>query len=194
MKKILIAVDRTEGSLSVLSVLKNQIRKPQDYILLHVQSILGGSLMSAMMGKAEMATLKQAYEGTLHHEALMAESEQILSYYQRKLTDFGLPGGRCVVTSGHPADEILKVAREKKVDLILGSNPKTLLERILSGSVSREVQRRASMPVLIAKPHVAGGKQRWEASLDFWEAYNLRREKLKMGFDCPATFEGVARR
>jgi nucleotide-binding universal stress UspA family protein len=183
MKKILIAVDGTEGSLPILSVLRNQIQKPQNYILMHVQCILGGSLMGAMLGAAEMSTLKELLTRTAREETLNAESEKILSYYQKKLAEFGLNGGRSVVTAGHPAEEILKVAEEEKVDLIiLGSNRKSLLDRLIRGSTSREVKKRAGMPVLIAKPYIAGGKEGWETSLDFWEAYALRKEKLKMGF------------
>lgn len=181
--KILIAVDRTEGSLAVLSAMKNQVRKPREYILMHVQGILGGSLMDAMLGKAEMSTLRESVEGTTRQDVLTAESESLLSYYQKKLTDYGLPGGRRVVTSGNPVEEILKVAREEKVDLlILGSNRKSPLDRLIFGSISRQVERKSDIPVLIAKPWTAGGKKRWETSLGFWEAYALRREKLKMGF------------
>jgi hypothetical protein len=36
MKKILIAVDETKSSLGVLEVFKNQVRPPEEVILLHV--------------------------------------------------------------------------------------------------------------------------------------------------------------
>jgi hypothetical protein len=73
MKKILIAVDKTKGSKSIMSVLKNQMRAPQEVILVHVQRIFGKSLMGDMLGEAEMSTLRESLVGTDHQEALDAE-------------------------------------------------------------------------------------------------------------------------
>jgi nucleotide-binding universal stress UspA family protein len=50
---------------------------------------------------------------------------------------------------GHPTEEILRVAREEKCDLIiLATHGRTGLRRLLMGSVAEEVVRRASCPVL----------------------------------------------
>jgi len=69
-----------------------------------------------------------------------------------------------------PAEEILKVATEEKVDLIiLGYNSKTGLGRLISGSVTKDVERGARVPVLVAK-----NDGREEGSLAWREAYAAR--------------------
>jgi nucleotide-binding universal stress UspA family protein len=56
------------------------------------------------------------------------------------------------VRQGNPAEEILKVAVEEKVDLvIMGRNGKTRLRRLLAGCVTKEVERGATVPVIVAK-------------------------------------------
>lgn len=56
------------------------------------------------------------------------------------------------VRYGSPAQEILSVAEEERVDLIIiGAQGKTLAQELLLGSVAYEVVRRATVPVLIQK-------------------------------------------
>jgi len=157
MKKLLVAVDETKGSQAIMSVLKNQVRAPQEVVLVHVQRIFGQSLMGDMLGNAEMGTLKEALVGTEHQEALDAKSEKIMTYYQKELSNIGLLSVKLVVRTGNPAEEILKVAQEEQVDLmILGCNGKGLLDKMLSGCVTREIEKQVEVPVLVAKPEGAG--------------------------------------
>jgi nucleotide-binding universal stress UspA family protein len=56
------------------------------------------------------------------------------------------------VREGIPSEEILKVAQEEKVDLIImGCNGKTGLQRLVTGCATKEVERSATVPVLVAK-------------------------------------------
>ena len=56
---------------------------------------------------------------------------------------------------GSPATEILRVAEEEQVNLIvIGAQGKTLGQELLLGSVAYEVARRAAVPVLIQKAEV----------------------------------------
>jgi nucleotide-binding universal stress UspA family protein len=56
---------------------------------------------------------------------------------------------------GHPADEILKLAREVAADVIvLGTHGKTGLSRLLMGSVAENVMRKATCPVLTVRAPV----------------------------------------
>lgn len=53
---------------------------------------------------------------------------------------------------GHPADEILDLAREVGADLIfIGSHGATALERLMLGSVSERVVREAKCPVMVTR-------------------------------------------
>jgi universal stress protein A len=58
-----------------------------------------------------------------------------------------------VVAHGDPASEIVRVARERGVDLIvISSHGRTGLGRILFGSTAEAVVRHAPCPVLVVKP------------------------------------------
>jgi nucleotide-binding universal stress UspA family protein len=61
----------------------------------------------------------------------------------------------CVVTCGHPADRICRLAEEKDVQLVVvGSRGRSSLARFFLGSVSQRVAKHAPAPVLIVKPPV----------------------------------------
>jgi len=182
MRKVLIAVDETKGSKAIMSVLKNQVRAPEEVVLVHVQRILGGSLMGDMLGEAEMETLKESMVGTAHQEALDAKTEKIMAYYRQELANCGLIAVKSVVRAGNATEEILKVANEEQVDLmILGCNGKSMLDRLASGSVSKEVEKRVGVPVLLAKPGEAGygadAKESETVSPKAREAYALEGQK-----------------
>ncbi len=58
-----------------------------------------------------------------------------------------------VIVHGEAAAEIVRVAREREVDLIvISSHGRTGLGRILFGSTAEAVVRHASCPVLVVKP------------------------------------------
>jgi nucleotide-binding universal stress UspA family protein len=59
----------------------------------------------------------------------------------------------CLVTCGHPADMICRVAEEKDAELVVvGSRGRSSLARFFLGSVSQRVAKHAPAPVLIVKP------------------------------------------
>ena len=150
MKKILVAVDETKGSNSVLTIFRNLVRPPEEVILLYVQRLEGNSLMIDMLSESEIATLREAMEGTEHKEALDRKAERILAHYKREFEKRGLFTIKTVCREGAPAEQILKVAEEEKVDLILaGTNGKQGLDRLISGSVSRDLQLNATVPVVV---------------------------------------------
>ena len=152
MKKVLIAVDDTKGSKAVLSVFKNLVRPPQEVLLLHVQRLEGKSLMIDMLGDAELSTLRESLRDTEYKEELDRKSEQILNYYKRELEDGGLISIRTMIRDGIEADEILKVAEDEKVDLIItGANENKGMMRIIAGCLPAEVERRSTVPVLVGK-------------------------------------------
>lgn len=157
MKKILVAVDETKGSSGVLAIFRNLVRPPEEVILLYVQRLEGRSLMIDMLGEAELATLREAMEGTEHKEALDRKAERILAHYKREFETRGLFRIKTVCREGVPAEQILKVAEEEGVDLILaGSNGKQGLARLITGSVSRDLQLSAPVPVVVV--NAAAGK------------------------------------
>jgi len=66
-------------------------------------------------------------------------------------------GATCVhrLALGNPAEEIVQVAKDEGVELIvMGTHGRTGLGRLLMGSVAEAVVRRAPCPVLTLKPPV----------------------------------------
>ncbi len=152
MKKVLIAVDDTKASKAVLSVFYNFVLLPAEVILLHVERLEGKSLMIDMLGDAEMSTLKESLKGTEHKERLDVRAEQILSYYKKELEYTSLIKVKTLTRDGLPSEEILKVAEEEGAELIiLGYNGRKGLSRLIAGSVAKDVEKNAKVPVLVAK-------------------------------------------
>jgi hypothetical protein len=99
-----------------------------------------------------MSTLKESLTGTEYKDALDKKAQKILDYYKDELEDSGAVNVTTKIRAGHPSDEILKVASEEGVELILlGYSGRKGLNRIIAGSVAQEVQKNAKVPVLMAK-------------------------------------------
>jgi nucleotide-binding universal stress UspA family protein len=62
-----------------------------------------------------------------------------------------------VLLSGHPADEIVGLARARGCDLlVLATHGRTGFRRAVLGSVAEHVVRNAPCPVLVFRPMEAG--------------------------------------
>lgn len=165
MKKVLIAVDETEGSKAVLSVFKNMVRPPESVVLVHVQQLEGKSMMIDMLSDTELNTLREALKGTEYKDALDRKSEKVLNFYRKELENGGLVSVKTVVRDGITSEEILKVAQEEGVDLIItGYNGKSMMQRMISGSISKDMEKNAPVPVLVAKNPTEAEKYAWTSA------------------------------
>jgi len=153
MKKILIAVDDTKGAKNAFALCSNicSCMRPESIVLTYVEKFEGRSLMTEMLGDAELSTLRNVLEGTGYQEALDKKAETILNYYKKVLEDKGITGIKTVLRKGHPADEILQAAKEEGADMIIIGSRGKRVSHTFMGSVSREVANRAEIPVLIVK-------------------------------------------
>lgn len=152
MKKVLIAVDSIKDSRAILSTLRDLVASPENVVLLHVEQLEGNSLMTAMLGEAEMSELRESIRGTEHKEVLDRKAQNVLAYYRKQCENNFTGKVKTIVREGHPSEEILKVAEEEGVDLILvGCSGKSRLQRYATGCTSKEVEKRAKVAVLIAK-------------------------------------------
>lgn len=152
MEKVLMVVDETRGSKSVMSVFNNLVRPPEEIVLLYVQRLEGRSLMIDMLGDAEMSTLKDMLKDTEHKENLDRRAETVLSFYKRELQTVGLVNIKTLIRSGNPVDEVVKVADSENAGLIIvGCNGKSWVNKLFTGCVARDVERSARTPVLVAK-------------------------------------------
>ena len=155
MKKILIAVDDTKSTREIFSKCTRicKCMAPDEIYLLYVEKFEGRTLMDEMLGDAELSTLKEVLEGTEYKEALDEKANTVLNFYKMALEENSpVPNVKTVVKTGHPAEEILRTAKENEVEMILvGSTGKRGATRLFMGSVSREVVNMAECPVLVVK-------------------------------------------
>lgn len=153
MKKILIAVDDTKGSKNAFSMCSNvcSCMRPEKVVLVYVEKFEGRSLITEMLGDAEMSTLKKVLEGTEYQEALDKKAQTILDFYKKTLEGKGITGIKTVIKKGHPAEEILNAAKEENVDMIVIGSRGKRTSHLFMGSVSREVANRSEIPVLLVK-------------------------------------------
>lgn len=152
MKKILIAVDDTKGSKAVLMVFHYFVMTAVEVILLHVERLEGKSLMIDMLGEAELSALRESLKDTEHKEALDNKAENILNFYKKELQNNNIFNVKTVIREGNPAEEILKVAGEEGVELIImGYSGKKWLDKLITGCAAKEVEKNTKIPILIAK-------------------------------------------
>ncbi len=151
MKKVLISVDE-KNSKAVLSTFFNLVNPAEEVVLLNVQRLEGKSLMTDMLGDAEMSTLREMVKDTEHKDKLDKKADGILAFYEKEIGDYCTAKIKKVTKEGIPADEILKVAEEENAELIIiGNDRKKGLSRLISGNVAEAVQGSSKVPVLVAR-------------------------------------------
>lgn len=154
MKNILLAVDDTKSSIRTCEILIDILGNclPENLVLLYVEKMEGGSVMDdLLLSDSEMTTLKEALQGTEYQEMLDRKAEKVLTYFADLLAAKGLSSIKKIVSEGHPAEEIIAVAGEENVDMIVMGTRSRRLHNIFMGSVSREVANKAEIPVLLLR-------------------------------------------
>jgi len=83
------------------------------------------------------------------YQIFHAEAEQAFAHIKSMAGDVKV---ETIVRQGHPAAEVVKLAVAQKIDLIvIGTQGKKGLERLLLGSVAEEIIRSAPCKVLVVK-------------------------------------------
>jgi nucleotide-binding universal stress UspA family protein len=81
-----------------------------------------------------------------------ASTEAIQQRAERIIAESGIEADAADVECGDPVDVIQEVADERQVDMIVvGSSDKGWWQRLIDGSVSREMVRTADRPVLVVR-------------------------------------------
>ncbi len=154
MRKILLAVDDTKGSVKAAEMLASwgSTLKPEGVVLLHVQRPFGRSLVGeALESDMDIEEISSALEGTEYQEKLDRRSQKVLAYFSSILEKAGYAGIQPSIRSGHPAEQILAAAQEEGADLIVVGSRGKRLHSLLLGSVSREVANTSEIPVLVVR-------------------------------------------
>jgi len=153
MKKVLLAVDDTVGSNTAFKIfldLFSSIR-PEKVILLTVEQFGGKSVLHDRISDTDISVLLEALEGTELKEIMDKKSDEILECYKKPLEEKGFTGIKTVIKAGHPAEEILKTAKEEGAEMIIMGSRGKRMHTVLLGSITREVANSSEIPVLIVK-------------------------------------------
>ena len=157
MKKALIAVHSPKTSKELLKLFKELVYVPESVVLLHVEQLEGNAMMTAMLSDSEIATLKESLAGTDYKDKMDGQAEKVLMFFKKKLEHCGLTNIKTVIKEGHPSEEILKLAEDEEVDLIIvGCSGKSRIQKLVTGCASNDVEEKAKVPVLIMKGHGCG--------------------------------------
>lgn len=103
--------------------------------------------------------LTAPYSESILMDALQAtreEGENVLAQATETARQSGIDQVKSAMLEGHPAEEIVRYAREHQMDIIvMGTHGRRGINRMLLGSIAEEVVRTASMPVMTVR--VSGG-------------------------------------
>jgi nucleotide-binding universal stress UspA family protein len=137
-KKILIAVDDSAHSMKAAKA---------GFALAHdIKAVIG--ILFVIDKSREVVSADLGITPEQGKAALLEEAEKIIAQYIKMYDGEGeifrfMP-------EGLPAEEILKIAKEWEADLIvMGAHGRSGLDRLLTGSVTRQVTRHAEIPIMI---------------------------------------------
>ena len=154
MQTVLLAVDETKGSLQTVEKMVELFCNfhPTNLVMVYVEKIEGKSLLDDLiLSESEMQTLKESLKGSQYQEKMDEKAEKIVRYFSDVLSKKGLPPNKILIREGHPAEEILKAAKEEEAELIVIGSRSKRTHNLFMGSVSREVANNAEVSVLVVK-------------------------------------------
>lgn len=155
-KRILVPLDGSKFSSRAL-IYAHEIADNFDseIILLRVveparpMAVAGGTFGATESPQAAKISMEVALEEEKRHV------EQATKYLQRKTRIGRCDQARCKyqVKVGVPGEQIIKVAKDEKVDLVVMSeHGRGGIKRAILGSVADEVIRKSTNPVLVIRP------------------------------------------
>ena len=158
LSKILVPIDESKPSIKALELAIDLATRYESeiclvsiiptYQLCHWLTVSGGIFCSDAMfvPSVIMREMEKESKSLLISALTLVQSAGIESY--------------AIIGKGYPANEIVRIAKEEEVDLIvIGSNKPNIFVRLLFGSISQAVARKASCPVLIVKREKPDEKQ-----------------------------------
>lgn len=153
MKCVLIAVGGAKGSLACVTACARLFadRPPPAVILVHVLQYGGPAATDGLTSDAELSELRETIKGSPQMEALKAKAETALATPRTFLKEHGFGDLRTLIKIGRPAEEIVHAATEYGADLIVMSNTRGLIDKLMLGDVTQKVASTATVPVLLVR-------------------------------------------
>jgi nucleotide-binding universal stress UspA family protein len=142
-QKIMVAVGFTEYSEGLLSYAAGIADSMGAEMI--VASIINSRDVEAV---GTIAAMGYEVDGEHYVSGVKEERRQALEQMLKKIS-FPAARIREVFKVGHPVEELLKIAVEENVDLIvMGIKCRSNLEHVLVGSVAEKIFRRSPVPIL----------------------------------------------
>lgn len=144
IKQIMVAVgftdDYTEGLLKYAAQISQSLNAG-----LIVASIINSRDVEAV---GTIAAMGYEVDSKQYVAGIKEERQQTLDQILKKIS-FPAEKTRTIIKVGHPTEELLKIAVNEKVELIImGIKGRSDLESVLVGSVAEKVFRRSPVPIL----------------------------------------------
>jgi nucleotide-binding universal stress UspA family protein len=140
-KKICCATDFSEPArLALLKAAELARRLDADLELLHVHTLPPGVGADMLVTPADLG------------EAALAEPEKAMASWRDEAERLAGRAVGSTVVAGDSAGEIVRIARERAIDLVVvGTHGRTGLRRFVLGSVAERVVREAPCAVLVVR-------------------------------------------
>lgn len=141
-KRILLPTDGSQGAAEALNCATAIARK-------------FASELDVVFVTEPPTMLTAPYSESVLMDALQAtreEGENALAQATETAGQSGINQVKSTMLEGHPAEQIVRYAREHQLDLIvMGTHGRRGINRLLLGSIAEEVVRTASMPVMTVR-------------------------------------------
>ena len=131
-----------------VSLAKQNNAKIHFLYVIEPMNVNTASLINSYMPEGTIEDLYQRSVDDLHKKV----NDRIDKFCQDELDGKEYPGGKPVadIIEGSPAATIIRIAEERKVDLIvMGSHTHSALDNLFIGSVADKVVNRTTKPVLL---------------------------------------------
>jgi nucleotide-binding universal stress UspA family protein len=157
MTRVLVAVDDTEGSVNAAEAAHRLFGESAEYLAVSVTNVVDmaavpwyGAGWGAPYAAPYGAVWVYRSDVTADPDGA-AEGEHVAETQAREVAEqSGLTDARALGEEGDPAEAVLRAAEEHHVDVIVvGTQHRGWFDRLLRPSVSKEIVRSSTVPVLI---------------------------------------------
>jgi len=154
ISKILVPFDGSDCSNNALEFAVNlALKYDSEICLFHVipTSVLNYRLMTVEGSFVPACTMRESFVPVCTMGEMENEGEHLLLSALASVEEVGVQVS-AQIDYGRPANKIVQIAKDENIDLIvMGSNGRGTITRLLFGSVCDEVVHKAQCPTLVVK-------------------------------------------
>jgi nucleotide-binding universal stress UspA family protein len=157
MTRVLVAVDETEGSVLAAEAAHRLFGDDAEYLAINVTNVVDMAAIpwyGAGWGAPYAAPYGAVWAYRTDVTPATGEEvsgEEVAKSHAREVAEqSGLADAEVVGDEGDPAEAVLRAAKERQVDVIVvGSHERGWFDRLVRPSVSKEIVKTSTIPVLV---------------------------------------------